>query len=137
MKELAFRLSRGADLRDSLEEICSSNGIDTAAVVSGVGCVSQARIRLAKAADYLEKKQDYEIVSLTGTISRGQAHIHIALADDKGEVIGGHLLSGCLINTTCEVILAIMEEYSSHREYDEQTGYDEIVFTKKEGRLND
>lgn len=129
MRELAFRLQKGDDLRVCIEEKCTN--INTAVVLSGVGCVYHAHFRLAKAQDYYDKAEDYEIVSLTGTISKGQAHIHISLSDDKGNVIGGHLEKGCLINTTCEVVLGILEEYESNREFDENTGYDEIRFIKK------
>lgn len=131
MKELAFRLEKGADLKASIEQKCLELGINTAIVLSGVGCVYEAKVRLAKAIDYLESKQDYEIVSLTGTVSNGSCHIHISLSDEKGNVIGGHLEKGCLINTTCELVLGILEEYDSVREFDEKTGYDEIKFIKK------
>ena len=131
MKELAFRLEKGADLKASIEQKCLDLGINTAVVLSGVGCVYEAKVRLAKAIDYLESKQDYEIVSLTGTVSNGSCHIHISLSDEKGNVIGGHLEKGCLINTTCELVLGILEEYDSIREFDEKTGYDEIKFIKK------
>lgn len=129
MKELAFRLKNGDDLRTCIEEKCKD--INTAIVLSGVGCLYKASFRLAKALDYINSEQDYEIVSLNGTISNGKAHIHIALADDKGNVIGGHLEKGCLINTTCEVVLGVLEEYESRREFDKNTGYDEIVFNKR------
>ena len=76
---------------------------------------------------------DFEIVSLTGTVSKGKAHIHISLSDSKGRVVGGHLSEGCLINTTFELVLGVLEEYKSQRVFDEKTGYDEIIF-EKEGR---
>lgn len=128
MKELAFRLQKGDDLRISIEKSCQN--INTAVVLSAVGCLYQAKFRLAKAVDYFEAKKDYEIVSLMGTISNGKAHIHISLADEKGNVVGGHLEEGCLINTTCEVVLGILEDYESIRKFDENTGYDEIEFKK-------
>lgn len=128
MKELAFRLTKGDDLRASIEEKCLQQHVDTAVVLSGVGCLYQVSIRLADAVNYLKQCRDYEIVSLTGTVSKGSAHIHIALSDDEGRCIGGHLEKGCLINTTGEIVLGILEEYGSQREYDENTGYDEIVF---------
>lgn len=129
MKELAFRLEKGDDLRKCIEDKCKD--INTAIVLSGVGCVYHAHFRKAKAIDYFDKEEDYEIVSLTGTISNGEAHIHISLSDDNGITIGGHLENGCLINTTCEVVLGILEEYESCRDFDEKTGYDEIVFKRK------
>lgn len=130
MKELAFRLKKGDDLRACIEQNCK--GINTAIVLSGVGCLYHAHFRLAKAIDYFDAEEDYEIVSLNGTISNGSAHIHIALSDEKGNVIGGHLEKGCLINTTCEVVLGVLEDYESQRVFDDDTGYDEIVFSKHE-----
>ena len=132
MKELAKRLIKGDDLREKLESLCIENNINTAIVLSGVGCLYELKIRLAKAEDYLYQKNDYEIVSLTGTISKGEAHVHISVSDDKGNTYGGHLEYGCLINTTCELVLGILEEYTSQREYDKNTGYDEIVFREVE-----
>lgn len=138
MRELAFRLRRGSDLRQCAEEKCREMNINTAVVLSGVGSLYQAKIRLAKATDYLKKTEDYEIVSLTGTVSNGKAHIHISLADEKGNCIGGHLERGCLVNTTCELVLGILEEYETKREFDPESGYDEIVFKRiKEGEGND
>ena len=133
MKELAFRLKKGDDLRACIEEKCIENNVNTAIVLSGVGCVYKLRIRLAKAIDYLQIEDDFEIVSITGTISKGNGHIHVSFSDDKANVIGGHLEEGCLINTTCEIVLGVLEKYESERLFDDNTGYDEIVFNKKEG----
>lgn len=128
MRELAFRLHKGDDLKKKLSEACQET---CAIVLSGVGCVYELNLRMAGAKKVFEDKNDYEIVSITGTISKGKAHIHASFSDEKGNVIGGHLLEGCLINTTCEVVLGILEEYESVREYDEKTGFDEIVFRRK------
>ena len=130
MKEMAVRLKRGEDLKERMEDICLTNGIDTAVVLTGVGCVYQAKIRLAGGESFYENKENYEIVSLTGTISKGHAHVHISLADISGKAIGGHLCKGCMIDTTCELVLGILEEYESKRVYDPDTGYDEIEFEK-------
>lgn len=131
MKEFALRLKKGDDLKKSIEGICLKNGFNTVVVLSAVGCLLKAKVRLAKAVDSLEVEEDFEIVSLIGTVSNGQAHLHISLSDEIGNVIGGHLLDGNIINTTCELVLGVLEEYDSIREMDENTGYDEIVFRKK------
>ena len=131
MKEFAIRLTKGADLKESIENICKNNCIDTAIICSGVGCISSLNLRMAKAKSYLEVNDDFEIVSLTGTISKGKAHIHMAVSNELGECFGGHLQKGCLINTTCELVLGILEDYESIRTFDAQTGYDEIEFRKK------
>ena len=132
MKEFACRLERGADLRLSIERACVENAFGTAVVLSGVGSLSRAHIRLAGAENELDVEEDLEIVSLNGTVANGRAHLHIALSDEIGNVFGGHLQEGTLVNTTCELVLGILEDYSSSREYDEKTGYREINFRKEE-----
>lgn len=127
MKEYAIRLEKGADLKSSISDICIKNGFDTVVILSGVGSVYEVKIRLAGAEDYLESKKDYEIVSITGTVSKGRCHIHISFSDEKGNLIGGHLEKGCLINTTCELVFGVLEQYTSDRLYDEKTGFDELV----------
>lgn len=129
MREMAYRLREGDDLKQFIEDVCKNS--DTVVVLSAVGSLKKVKIRLANAKDYLEETQNYEIVSLTGTISHGKAHLHISFADEKGNVFGGHLEKGCIIYTTCELVLYELEDYSSIRDFDPQTGYKEIIFEKK------
>ena len=129
MKELAFRLQRGTDLKAFIEQNCKD--INVAVALSAVGCVYHCHFRLADASKYYENEADYEIVSLTGTVCDGKVHMHISLADNDGNVIGGHLMEGCLINTTCELVLGVLEEYEASRSFDDNTGYDEIEFKEK------
>lgn len=129
MKELAFRLTKGDDLKESIKQNCKD--INTAVVLSSVGCLSCLHLRLAGAKETFVSKQDYEILSLNGTISSQEVHLHICASDDKGNCVGGHLLEGCVVNTTCEIVLGILEEYESKREFDETTGYKEISFIGK------
>lgn len=128
MKELAIRLHKGDDLKRSICELCLDK---TGIVLSAVGCLSNLKIRLAGGEDYFEKQADYEIVSLTGTISNGKAHIHGSFSDKDGKVIGGHLCEGSIVNTTCELVIGVLDAYDSNRTYDDKTGYNEIVFRRK------
>ncbi|MBQ2684694.1 MAG: DNA-binding protein [Erysipelotrichaceae bacterium] len=133
MKHHAFRLTYGKDLRQGIEDYCRDNDIQSAAIVTVVGCVYRARIRLADGETIEEYDDRYEIVSLTGTISPDGSHMHISLADEDGRVIGGHMCNGCLVNTTAEVVLVSLdEEYRFSREYDDSTGYDELVIRKRQ-----
>ncbi len=42
-------------------------------------------------------------------------------------VIGGHLVKGCIINTTCEIVIGELIGYEYDVEFDEETGYDELI----------
>lgn len=127
----AIRLTKGDDLKQSIVKYAKEKGIEAGCVLSGVGCVSRAKIRLAKGEDFLETEEDYEIVSITGTISLDGVHIHISLSDVTGKTIGGHLSDGCIINTTCELIILELPNYTFTRAMDSTTGYKELVIKEK------
>lgn len=128
MRIYCLRLVNGDDLKEKIEGFCKEKGLDTVVILSSVGCIKHFKVRLAKAIDYLEIADHFEIIALNGTISNGEAHLHIGVSDDKGHCLGGHLMKGCIIDTTCELVLGELKGYNSIREYDEKTGYDEIVF---------
>lgn len=131
MKEFAIRLKENDDITETVEKICKENHFNTAIVLASVGSIKHLKIRLAKAIDTIDIDKDYEILSLNGTISNGKSHLHISVSDDKGNCVGGHLLIGTLVNTTCELVLGILEEYESTRTFDNNTNFGEIHFNKK------
>lgn len=122
-----FRLHRGDDLKQSILEFCRMNNINSGIIACAVGCCSKVKFRLAGAESFYEDENDYEIVSIMGTISKDGVHIHISFADNTGKVVGGHLTEGCIINTTCEVSIIKSDKYKLSREYDEETCYKELV----------
>ena len=127
MKELAVRLTAGMDLKQSICTIAEKNNIQAGVILSAVGCLSRIHLRLATAQYELEKENHYEIVSLSGTIASNGVHLHISASDQNAQTIGGHLLDGCIVNTTCELVIGILEEYSFYREFDPATGYRELT----------
>lgn len=49
-----------------------------------------------------------------------------------GHVKGGHLLKGSLIRTTAEVVFAVLDsQYHFTREFDKNTGWNELVVHPK------
>ncbi len=130
MREYAERLTENTDLKEAILRIAKENRIESGVVLCGVGCLKEVHIRKAGAKETFRSKGHYEIVSLMGTIATGKVHIHISLSDETMNTIGGHLLTGCIVDTTCELVLGILESYEMHREFDENTGYDELVARK-------
>lgn len=132
MKVHAFRCIKGMDLKQSIINYQKEHNIQSGCILSCVGCLYQARIRVAGGQKIEEMKNDYEIVSLTGTLSENGVHLHISLSDENMTTIGGHLCDGCLVNTTAEIVLLEMnDEYRFTREFDDTTGYKEIVVEKR------
>ena len=125
-----FRLTNGMDLKEELEKYAVVNNI-SGVVISSVGCLKKLTIRLADGKSILEKEENYEIVSITGTLSHDGVHIHISVSDNSGNTIGGHLKNGCIVNTTAEVCLLLFDNIKFNREFDEITGYNELVIHEK------
>ena len=73
-------------------------------------------------------REPMEIVSCMGTVSANGSHLHISLSREDLSTIGGHLVEGCLVNTTAEIVLMELP-YRFTREFDPETGYDELVIT--------
>lgn len=126
-----IRLKRGEDLLDTIKRICKEKNIQSGVVLSGVGCISSGRVRDASGVRIREIAEHCEIVSLNGTVSAARCHVHIALSKEDLSTIGGHLCTGCIVNTTCELVIAELPGVTFDEEADAETGYDELIFRKK------
>lgn len=129
--EHCFRLVRGQDLKKEILLYCKNNKIEAGVILCAVGCIKHLHIRLAEAKEYIDRDECYEIVSITGTLSKDDCHIHISVSDNKGNTIGGHLKDGTIVDTTCEVVIYELDNYVFNRELDNSTGYEEIVMERR------
>jgi uncharacterized protein len=111
-----------------LENIRDLNSLRSGIIVSMVGSLDLAVLRLSNT-DKMIIDGPLEIVSAEGTIAINGVHIHLAVSNVDGKVLGGHLLSGCEVQTTCEVCI-LETEYLFERIFDSQTGYRELKVTK-------
>lgn len=125
-----IRLKRGEDLLGSIKTLCKQQGIAAGVVLSGVGCILRGRVRDASGVTIREITEHCEIVSLNGTVSAQRCHVHIALSKEDLSTIGGHLCEGCIVNTTCELVIGELPQMTYGIEEDPETGYDELIFQK-------
>jgi predicted DNA-binding protein with PD1-like motif len=132
MKTHTFRLKPQQDLFDSIEAFVKQNNIEAGCILSSVGSLTHATLRLANREYYNEHDGHFEIVSMTGTVSIHGSHVHIAISDGDGVTIGGHLVSGCKIYTTAEIVLLELDDVVYKRElFQNDSGYEELVVYKK------
>ncbi|WP_298770845.1 PPC domain-containing DNA-binding protein [uncultured Shewanella sp.] len=124
---LASRLTQGTDLKVAIQEVVQKNHITAGSIASCVGSLSALKIRLAGATDTLTLQEPLEIVSVMGTLTLKHTHIHLCVANQKGEVFGGHLLEGSIIDTTGELIIHHYPQLNFTREYDPNTGFTELA----------
>lgn len=126
----AFRLLPGEDLKESLQSFADRKDLKAAYVITCVGSLQKAHLRLAGAIEKLTWTTKMEIVSLVGTLFNGGCHLHISLADGQGNMVGGHLLEGCIVNTTAELVIGEAKGLEFYREEDSKTGYLELGIRK-------
>lgn len=129
MKVIPLRLPPGADLHRALEAWMGKQQEQAGCLISAVGSLSLAQLRLAGAAQATAIHGELEILSLSGTLSPDGAHLHLAIADSSGAVIGGHLCAGSLVRTTAELVIGLLPEWRFSRELDPATGYPELRIT--------
>ena len=131
MEALPLRLLPGADLRAALETELAAHSQRAAVVISGIGSLSGARVRLAGASEPDNLRGDLEILTLAGTVGGNGSHLHISVADCEGRVIGGHVAHGCIVRTTAEVVLLLLPDWSFNRALDPATGFAELVISRR------
>jgi uncharacterized protein len=132
MRTIALRLRPGADLKAELLALAARERIRAGWMLTCVGSLSRVRLRLASGTEHATWQVAFEIVALTGTLSQDGGHLHLAVADQQGRTIGGHLAEGCTVRTTAEVVVAADDRLLFAREHDPATGYDELVVRERD-----
>lgn len=118
----------GSDLLRELQQFVLAKNIDLA-WLSGVGAVSKANIRY-----YDQPKQQWidlefdkrlEVAGLWGNVSllNGEpiVHVHIVVADEKGNAYGGHVAEGTVV-FNLEILMTTLSGPPVIRRMDPETG---------------
>lgn len=127
-----LRLKPGDDLRDALQVAFTElqvSGVQAACVISAVGSLSRAVLRYAAEPQGTVLVEPLELVTLSGTLSADGVHLHASVAGARGQMRGGHVMPGCIVRTTAEIVLALLPGWAFGRAYDAETGFKELVVT--------
>ena len=100
---IILSLGPGDYLVDSINVACKSIGFDTGVVLCGIGSFNKVNFHYF--GKNTESEEKFELLSLSGTVIGGVAHLHVVLIDSGGMLIGGHLYEG-RIYTVGEVAIA-------------------------------
>ncbi len=114
-KTIVMRIDKGEEVLTQLKAMALKEDIKLASV-RALGATNDFTVGVFKVE---EKKYyanhftgDFEIVSLTGTIStmNGEyyAHLHMSAGDEQGRVFGGHL-NEAIISATCEMVVEVID----------------------------
>jgi predicted DNA-binding protein with PD1-like motif len=126
MQTFPMRLVPGDDLRDALESAARQHAISAAFVIQGIGSLSVANLRYAGIDHPARLTGDLEILTLAGSLAVQGAHLHMAVSNARGRVFGGHVLAGCIVRTTAEILLVSLPDFLFSRDLDPLTGFAEL-----------
>lgn len=126
----AIRLKPGDDLRMKIEQYIIQKNIAAGWMVTCSGSLTEYNLRFANLENGTSRKGHFEIVSLTGTTSKNGSHLHISISDSTGKTIGGHLLKGCIVYTTAEIIIQSATDLEFKRVKDGSTPWEELQINK-------
>jgi predicted DNA-binding protein with PD1-like motif len=146
---VALRLSPGADVYTVLRDVAEQEGISDGVILSGVGSLRQITLRNVRLFPdkfpiqdrhriYVTKTEPLELLTLTGNISQrdGAVHVHahavISSGLEAGAAYGGHLVEGCIVLSTVEIVIAAIHGMAMIREMDPQTRVIELCFARED-----
>ena len=127
------RIDKGEEICLKLQEIATKENIKLASITA-LGATDNFTVGEYDVASHQYHPYNFtgpfEIVSLSGTISTKDgnyyAHLHMSCANDKAQVVGGHL-NQAIVSATCEMVITIIEG-TVERYLDSDTGLNLFKF---------
>ncbi len=103
----------GEDIYETIERVVRDNDVSSGhlSLIGAVSCVRTGYFDI-QARRYREQviERDLEVVSCDGNISRLEdgtpvIHAHIVVSDETGRCYGGHMMNGCKVSVTAELVI--------------------------------
>ena len=121
------RLFEGEDLAEAIKKRAEESGIN-AGVFLLIGALKEAVLGCYKARQYEHVHLDgpLEIASCIGNAALDEngetvIHAHMVVSNEKGEAFGGHLMKGCPVGVTAELVIIEASGVNLLRIFDEKT----------------
>lgn len=108
---IALRLDPGDDLLLSMREAVREQGVQNAAILSGVGSLDRYHYHVVKTTNMppgniFEKGEGpFDILTVTGLVVNGEVHAHVAFSNTE-QAFGGHIEEGCRVLTFAVIVMA-------------------------------
>jgi len=125
-KAVFARLFENEDLLETITSTAKHSNVNSGFFFL-IGTLKKAVLGYYKEGKYIpiEKTGPLEIVSCMGNISVKEndelvIHGHIVVSDINGNAFGGHVLPGCLVDATAELVLVKVQSGSLRRKLDPQ-----------------
>ena len=131
--KIVARIDKEEEILEKIKEIALKENVKLASI-SALGAINDFTVGVFKVDEkkYYSNvfKGNFEIVSLTGTISTMNnevyTHIHMSAGNENGEVFGGHL-NRAMVSATCEMVIDVIDG-EVDRYFDEEVGLNLFKF---------
>jgi predicted DNA-binding protein with PD1-like motif len=116
-KILVLRAKNKTDLLTELEKQVKAQNIKNAVILSGIGSVRGYRLHNVAGRDYPVPDMFFsapntpaDFIAMNGYVNNGVIHAHVVLAlgDNKGATVSGHLEKGTEVLTFAVVTLGVL-----------------------------
>lgn len=112
---IVFRLEDGKDVIESLKRVAKEHQVQSGVILSGIGMLRDSEISFfsREKMNYVTNKfnEPVELLAFSGNISmlnnESFFHLHVALAKEDNNAIGGHLKKATVHNTLEGVIVKL------------------------------
>jgi hypothetical protein len=128
MKEHIMVLKNGEDIKKEIVDYSNRIKMSAGIIVCCVGSINKVNIKVLDPKTIFNMKKSYKIIGANGTISLDGININMLLADEKGNVVGGKLLEGCIVDKTAEIVMLELDEYRFARKYNHETKCKELDY---------
>lgn len=100
-------------------------------IAASVGSLTDVSLRFAGRAESTVFTGKFEVISLSGTLDENGEHLHLCISDEAGRMFGGHVLPGCSIRTTLELVIGELTSVVFNRVQCDLSGYEELDISKR------
>ena len=125
-KVMVARLKHQKDLLEGLNDIVNKEKIKNGIILTGIGSVTNFHIHVVDNKTFpsenlfIKKDIPADVTNITGYIIDGRVHAHLTLSDEH-LAIGGHLEPGTNVFTFCVITIAVLDDNTSLKRFDDKT----------------
>jgi predicted DNA-binding protein with PD1-like motif len=121
------RLLENDDVAEAIKKHAQESNVK-AGVFILIGALKQVVLGCYKEGEYVYTRMSghVEVASCIGDIAvdeKGEIiiHAHIVVSNERGEAFGGHLMKGCLVSPTAELVIIEATGVNLRKAFDQKT----------------
>ena len=130
---ILIRLFSDEDLCEKLMEACKIHNLKTGVILSGIGQLKKVKLgffKKDKSYSIDEYERPHELLILSGNICKKKEkyflHLHVVIANNYKQIIGGHLVEGN-VEVTNEIFI-LKTQINARRDIDVDYGLEQLLF---------